>query len=170
MVGGEICTDTIWCNDYSNKTLITHDGGNSFEELAPLPTLLKGHCAVFIDNNTLMVIGGYKFPASYDKTYFLDLASNVWTDGPPLTTNRAYHTCNIVTDCRGNKQVVVVGGYATGVAIPIIQTVEIYDIDSQTWSAGTVNLVLRRLIKFSFHSDTHLEQGMQLYDSNIDFD
>lgn len=136
MVGGEVCTGTIWCNEYSNKTLITNDGGESFEELAPFPALLKGHCAVFLDSNTLMVIGGYKPFDTVDNTYFLDQASNVWTAGPPLTYARAYHTCNIITDCDGKRQVVVVAGYSTGVAIPLIQTVEIYDVDSQTWSLG----------------------------------
>ena len=78
MVGGEVCTGTIWCNEYSNKTLITNDGGESFEELAPFPALLKGHCAVFLDSNTLMVIGGYKLSpgTTFDNTYFLDLGGN----------------------------------------------------------------------------------------------
>ena len=136
MVGGEVCTGTVWCNDYTNKTLISNDGGNSFEELAPIPTLLKGHCAVFLDNNTLMVTGGYKFPLSVDTTYFLDLGSNLWSTGPSLATNRAYHTCNIITNCDDKKQVVVVGGVSTGTSFSYTESVEIYDIDSGTWTAG----------------------------------
>ena len=104
MVGGEVCNGAVWCNDYSNKTLITKDGGNSFEELAQIPTEIKGHCVVFLDNNTLMVIGGYYFPNAVRETYFLDIPSNVWTTGPPLLTTRAYHTCNVITDCEDKRQ------------------------------------------------------------------
>ena len=136
MVGGEVCNGAVWCNDYSNKTLITKDGGNSFQELAQIPTEIKGHCVVFLDNNTLMVIGGYNFPNAVSETYFLDIPSNVWTAGPPLITTRAYHTCNVITDCEDKRQVVVVGGTTTGAPIAILNSVEIYDVDSKTWSEG----------------------------------
>ena len=100
-----------------------------------MPALLKGHCAVFLDNNTLMVIGGYRFPISYADTYMLDISTNSWSSGPSLTTVRSYHTCNLVTNCAGKKQVVVVGGVTTGVT-DYTNSVEIYDVDSETWSAG----------------------------------
>ena len=135
MVGGELCTDKIWCNNYTNKTLISNDGGTSFKELSPFPALLKNHCAVFLDNETLMVIGGYKFPISYPNTYLLDINTNSWRSGPSLTTRRSYHTCNIVTNCEGKQQVVVVGGVSRGVT-GYLKSVEIYDVDSGTWSAG----------------------------------
>ena len=146
MVGGEICTGGIWCNNYTNQTIITNDGGNTFRKLAPFPALLKGHCAVFINDTTLMVMGGYKFPSSVDKTFFLDLASNVWTSGPALPTGdgtgRAYHSCNVVTNCDNKKEVVVVAGWRTATSsepISIIQTVDIFDVESQIWSAGMPN-------------------------------
>ena len=146
MVGGEICTGGIWCNNYTNQTIITNDGGNTFRKLAPFPALLKGHCAVFINDTTLMVMGGYKFPSSVDKTFFLDLASNVWTSGPALPTGdgtgKAYHSCNVVTNCDNKKEVVVVGGKRTPTSsepISIVQTVDIFDVESQIWSAGMPN-------------------------------
>lgn len=141
MVGGELCADIIWCNNFTNKTLLSKDGGTTFEELAPLPALLRGHCAVFIDNTTLMVIGGYKFPTSYyAETYQLSinnsyLNESVWSSGTPLTVPRAYHTCNVVTDCEGNRQVVVVGGYS-GSTSDYTNSVEIYDVESGAWSLG----------------------------------
>ena len=135
MVGGELCTGRIWCNDYTNRTLISNDGGTSFMELAPIPALLKGHCAVFLDNTTLLVTGGYKFPISYSDTYLLDIRTNSWQSGPSLTTKRSYHTCNIISNCEGKRQVVVVGGVSRGVT-GYTKSVEIYDVDSGTWSAG----------------------------------
>ena len=135
IVGGELCKGTIWCQNYTDNTLISNDGGRSFRELAPMPASLKGHCAVFLDNNTLMVIGGYRFPLSYADTYMLDISTNSWSSGPSLTTVRSYHTCNLVTNCAGKRQVVVVGGVSTGVT-DYTNSVEIYDVDSETWSAG----------------------------------
>ena len=58
--------------------------------------------------------------------------------GPSAAVARAYHTCNIVTDCYGDQQVVVVGGVtgvtATGVAYTNV--VEIYDVRTNTWGTG----------------------------------
>ena len=144
MVGGELCTDIIWCNIYTNKTLLSTDGGTTFEELAPYPALSRGPCGVFIDNTTFMVIGGYKFPTSYyTETYMLDINSghlneSTWSSGPPLTVGRAYHTCNVVKNCDGKQQVVVVGGYS-GSTSDYTNSVEIYDVESGAWSVGNSN-------------------------------
>ena len=142
MVGGELCIDTIWCNKYSNKTLISYNDGASFMELAPIPALLKGHCAVLLNNTTLMVIGGYKFPISLSATYFFDLDTNTWSSGPSLMDERSYHTCNLITDCEGSQHVVVVGGTGTGFG-DYRKSVEIYDVSVGTWSTGKYDLNVR---------------------------
>ena len=47
----------------------------------------------------------------YSNTAFLNLTSNVWTDGPALSMPRYYHTCTLVTLSNGwEKEIVVVGG------------------------------------------------------------
>ena len=47
----------------------------------------------------------------YSNTAFLNLTSNVWTDGPTLSVPRYYHTCTLVTLSNGwEKEIVVVGG------------------------------------------------------------
>ena len=135
MVGGELCIDRIWCNNYSNKTLVSYNDGASFQEMAPIPALMKGHCAVLLDNTTLMVIGGYKFPISLSATYFLDLVTNSWSSGPSVTDERSYHTCNLIADCEGSQYVVVVGGTGTRYG-DYRKSVEIYDVGSGTWSTG----------------------------------
>ena len=154
IVGGELCTDIIWCNDFTDKTLLSKDGGTTFEELSPFPALGRGLCGVFIDNTTFMVIGGYKFPTSYyAATYLLsinndNLDESTWGSGPPLTVGRAYHTCNVVTDCAGKRQVVVVGGYA-GSTSDYTNSVEIYDIDSGAWSQGIFSSLLINLCQIN---------------------
>ena len=94
MVGGELCTNQIWCNDYTNRTLLSSDGGATFRELAPFPAMSKGHCAVFLDNATLMVIGGNEGIAQYANTTFMlninasRLNESFWSPGPPISLAR----------------------------------------------------------------------------------
>ena len=53
------------------------------------------------------------------------------------------HTCTLVTDCDGNKQVVVVGGADSGTSGLMygMNSTEIYDVNSGTWSAGERNRI-----------------------------
>ena len=137
----------IWCNNYSNKTLISKDGGTHYEELAQFPALGRGSCGLFIDNTTFMVIGGYKFPTNYYAATYVfsinkdNINESTWSSGPSLTTGRAFHTCNVVTDCQGKQHVVVVGGYA-GSTSDYTNSVEIYDIESEVWSEGILDHLL----------------------------
>ena len=49
----------------------------------------KGHCAVFLDKMTLMVIGGHEGGTKYTNTAFmLDITANVWSPGAPMSMNR----------------------------------------------------------------------------------
>ena len=139
MVGGELCTNTLWCENYNDRTIISNNSGMTFVEKAPMPLLRKGHCAVFLNNSTVMVIGGYYYPLSYKHTYFYDLDTDTWTKGPDMTVHRSYHTCNVITDCDGNQKVVVVAGVGNGGGISTTSyetSVEIYDVTSGSWSAG----------------------------------
>ena len=94
MVGGELCTNQIWCDNYTNKTLLSSDGGAIFMELASFPAMSKGHCAVFLDNSTLMVIGGHEgFGQFANTTYMLNinasrLNESFWNPGPPISVER----------------------------------------------------------------------------------
>merc|ERR1712150_172262 len=72
-------------------------------------------------------------------TYFFDLDGNSWRSGPSMTVARSYHTCNLITDCDGNQQVVVVAGVGNGGGISTTsyeKSVEIYDVTSGSWSSG----------------------------------
>ena len=61
----------------------------TFQELAPFPAMSKGHCAVFLDKMTLMVIGGHEGGTKYTNTTFmLNINTNVWSPGPPMSMNR----------------------------------------------------------------------------------
>ena len=69
------------------------------------------------------------------------MAANTWSTGPPMSTARSFHSCNLVKD-----KVVVVGGWAYETNETISDT-EIYDVNSQAWSSGASQLELGMTIK-----------------------
>ena len=103
---------------------------------------MKG-CGVFLDDTHFMVFGGANNESNkaYDDTFILDITANTWSTGPPMTfahadagKGKVDMTCNLITDCDGNKKVVIVGGQDGG--WNATNEVEIYDVTSQTFSLG----------------------------------
>ena len=150
IVGGMICQgdgDILLCAMNSapvnNKTWLTTDEGEAFEELAEFPGAALFQCAVFIDDDTLMVTGGFGLeglplnPAEilHDTTWFLNVADNEWSAGPAMSTARSNHACSLLEDAQGNKQVVITGGFG-GWSGEHVNATEIYDVTSGVWSSG----------------------------------
>ena len=68
-------------------------------------------------------------------TWIYDVAGDSWSPGPEMAMPRSKHVCKLVTDCDGDDKVMVVGGEGdTGG----INSTEIYDVKSGSWSAGTI--------------------------------
>ena len=76
--------------------------------------------------------------ATLADTWFYDIDADKWSSGPPMATARMWHSCKLITDCEDNKQVVVVGGSdsADNPYKNLLNSTEIYDVNSGTWSAG----------------------------------
>ena len=126
------------------KTLLSTDFGENFEEKAALTTGLgetinEGACAVFLDEGHVMVAGGlWNNGHEYrTDTFIYDVAGDTWTHGPNMTVGRTGHTCKLITDANGDKKVLAVAG-ATGHprGHVIVDSVDIYDVAAETWSAG----------------------------------
>ena len=153
VVAGEFCAGgSIWCNIATKKTLLSNDGGESFAELADFPGAdVEATCGVFLDDATFMVIGGSwseivggSFVTEYyNDTWLYDVAADTWSEGPQMAIPRQQHSCKLITDCDGNKQVVVVGGEVS----PGQKTnsTEIYDVNSGTWSEGEKRILCAQL-------------------------
>ena len=96
-----------------------------------------------LDNNTVFFAGGADGVrgnrTSYCATYFLDLTTKTWTQGPDMTHCRYYHTCSMITNATsGDREIVVVGGWDEQRQdhCKYIQEVEIFDLDTQQWRNG----------------------------------
>ena len=76
-------------------------------------------------------------PSYRDRTYFYNMETNSWTNGPTMEMTRSYHTCDLVTHADGTRDIVIVGGQGTTCSLGT-NNVEIIHLDSnsQTHRSG----------------------------------
>lgn len=114
------------------------NNGSSFQVLADFPhgnaNGMFEACLVIIDDNTVFLGAGRYGPEYYAETSFLDIASNTWTPGPTLSYKRHGHSCNLVTQQSGDKEIVIVGGIdpARDQDCQVQREVEILNLDTMT--------------------------------------
>ena len=101
------------------------------------PTAL--HCTVTVKDAVYFIGGGRSFPGNnailVNQTLIFNYTSNQWFKGPPMMTPRIYHACVHFKDPQGASKIMVTGGL-TGLN-SYTSSVEILDLNSQTWSFGT---------------------------------
>lgn len=95
-------------------------------------------CSVFYNSTSLLVIGGKNRNAEVlKKTYFLDIKSFVFSDGPLLITSRHRHSCGrILTGNTSQYYTVIVVGGETIKNDPM-NLVEVFDYQQNMWRQGT---------------------------------
>ncbi len=92
---------------------------------------------VSVNATTIMVLGGTS--ATYKSTWYYDIPSYKWTDGPPLRWGRRAHTCSIINGSSGSGSgsgpllVLVLGGFGID---DDSRTIEVLDIQSNKWLPG----------------------------------
>ena len=96
-----------------------------------------------ISNKLIFILG----PEYYANTAFLDLTSNIWTPGPTLSYKRHGHSCNLVTQQSGDKEIVIVGGIdpARDQDCQVQREVEILNLDTMTVRNGKRISVMFRI-------------------------
>ena len=85
-------------------------------------------------------------------TYFFNLNTSSWLRGPYLAERKQYHTCSLVTQPDGTRDVVVVGGYRyyQGSKCYHQRSVDIINLDTNTKQAGKRIMVHHNLNYHSF--------------------
>ena len=82
----------------------------------------------------------------YCNVDFLDIASKQWTSGPNLTTCRYQHSCNLITNPSGQREIVVVGGHNHLLTdCPELNSTEIINVDTYTVRNGTRSVLIYTL-------------------------
>ena len=105
----------------------------------PLPNLKTGlawHCMSQMDSLTLVVTGGCKSGAFTNcglNSYFYNLVTKLWTDGPPIKEMRTSHGCSFITGGDGKPTAIIVGGMNDRKSK--LKTVEIYNRTLDRWES-----------------------------------
>ncbi len=66
-------------------------------QITSYPLAIMEHCMVTIDSTTVMAIGGYttSLPCSTN-TFYFNINSRLWKEGPKLNTSRHSHSCGLI--------------------------------------------------------------------------
>ena len=105
----------------------------------PSDTPTAYHCTIAVEDSVYFIGGITRWeensPILVNQTLIFNYTSNQWFKGPPMNIPRRFHACVHYKDPQGNSKIMVTGG-VTEVS-EAISSVEILDLDSQTWSFGT---------------------------------
>jgi len=96
-------------------------------QITSYPLAIMEHCMVTIDSTTVMAIGGYttSLPCSTN-TFYFNINSRLWKEGPKLNTSRHSHSCGLI---RKTGQVYNCNG-------DLLHSVEILDVGATEWRDG----------------------------------
>lgn len=132
-------------NDLKTTELIQFNGGSGSTSPGPeMPITLSTHSMVVLNTSTAMIIGGWHATISSAKTFYLDMNTFTWTNGPDLKTARHYASAATMTDSVTNIQyVVVTGGLnhhdlgGSNIGMTTLSSVEVLSLPSgQEWTPG----------------------------------
>jgi hypothetical protein len=70
----------------NSAEMLTEKGWES--KIPSLPVIIENHCMITVNSTTVMVIGGYQYHKSSNKTYFFNTENEIWTEGPQIKNER----------------------------------------------------------------------------------
>ena len=97
IMGGDGSLKSTELMDFNENSAITAQ-----RQGPDLPLASGRHCSIQISDTKAIILGG-DFGT---KTYFIELESGTWTEGPPLqdSGSRYYAACGIITDIVTNNR------------------------------------------------------------------
>jgi N-acetylneuraminic acid mutarotase len=113
------------------------------------------HTATVLSNGKVLVAGGYD-TVDYADAFLYDPATSSWSSAGTMTVARAHHTATLLP----NGKVLVTGGDQETDQQPAViplQTTELYDPATQTWTSAASMLAPR-----AYHTATLLPLGKVL--------
>ena len=108
---------------------VSPDGTSTFGP--DLPNEIKSHCLIKMDEDNVLLTGGYDENDKVNETWYFNTIKNTWTPGPSMVYSRVYHACAAV-QIHGTK-VLMVAGNTYG---EDSNAVEILIENSSSWIPG----------------------------------
>ena len=120
---------------------------------------------VLRDENTYFIAGGYRFDTesvATKATFFYDMATDTWTEGPDMLEQRAHHRCEVFMNPATNSMnIILMGGYDYETQTSLDST-ELWDLNGGTeWTYGPkVPMAVRNPASVSLGESVVLIGGM----------
>jgi N-acetylneuraminic acid mutarotase len=92
----------------------------------------EDHTATLLGNGKVLVTGGYSGHGAIQEAEVYDPGTNTWSSAGSMASPRSSHTATLL----GNGKVLVVGGFSSGGYSGYLQTAEVYDPGTNTWSSA----------------------------------
>lgn len=129
VTGGFATTGTAY-----STTEAYNPAGNSWTAGTPLPVPRGAHATTQLADGKVLVAGGTarSLDAAFKSTFIFDPVSNSWTAGASMATARNQATATLLPD----GKVLVTGGSPTGVYFSEMNSTEIYNPATDSWSAA----------------------------------
>lgn len=115
-----------------NSTEVYTPATDSWTIASPMSSNLAAHTATKLPDGRILLVGGlsiFDTPA-FSSVELFDPVNNSWSPAAPLKTGRARHTATLLP----NGKVLVTGGSTLGIFSNAIETTELYDPATNSWS------------------------------------
>lgn len=103
-------------------------------------------CANHVDENTVMISGGYQNGVRESKTWLFDVNSEQWRQGPKMNIPRDLHGCGLV---KSINRVAVFGGYTDKPSTELLNV----NNGQSTYGKNKKKIILPRLNFAAFSSN-----------------
>ena len=101
------------------------------------PFKLIEFCIDYFNSTHIVLVGSYY---AQERTAFIDLSNNLWTDGPTLTRPRTYVACATVTHPNGTRYFIIAGG--AGGDATATETEILSEDNPDSWMIGNELIIL----------------------------
>ena len=119
--------DEVWVaggtngNEDLSSIEVRHKNGTWIKSSVELPVKTASHCMVKIDENLVLMTGGFSSPRL---VYLFDKKANQWEKKRDMMNSREFHSCAVL---EGKKVIVSGGGNADSMNEDYFSSSEIFD-------------------------------------------
>jgi N-acetylneuraminic acid mutarotase len=143
VIGGQMLAGLYIINPSSSND-VYDPATDSWSKMAPIPTPVMGYASTVLDNKIYIIGGGNTGGPEYEplsQVQIFDPKTNQWTNGTSIPTGVISARAVATTGQFAPKRIYVIGGSLTSYprwsSYNVIDLNQVYDPETDTWTAGT---------------------------------